>query len=77
MCVYSGRSHRLSKVKELWWELGSAVPEDIKQNMSVQEREFFVGYDKIMAQYGNAYPELDLTSVCFLYCGVAVVSEGQ
>ena len=46
----------------MWWELGSVIPAEIRQNMSLHERDLFTGYDKIMSGFVGHFPELDLTS---------------
>jgi GINS complex subunit 1 len=46
----------------MWWELGTVIPAEIRQNMSLKEREFFTVYDKLMSTYVSHFPELDLTS---------------
>ncbi len=47
----------------MWWEIGSIIPAPIAINMSLQERDFFTGYDRVMSQFVSHFPELDLTSV--------------
>ena len=45
------RYNRLDKVKDLWWESGTVISEDMKENLSSHEVEFFESYDKLLGSY--------------------------
>ena len=55
-CILAYLSHRLGKIRELWWEMGSGLAEELKLNMSVHERDFFAGYDRVMTDFSKCYP---------------------
>lgn len=57
--------HRLKRIKDLRWELGTSVlPDQIKENLSSLEVQFFSEYDKILGEYMRGVGNIDLTGVC-------------
>mmetsp|Transcript_49326 Transcript_49326/g.157960 ORF Transcript_49326/g.157960 Transcript_49326/m.157960 type:complete len:206 (+) Transcript_49326:135-752(+) len=56
---------RLQKVKDVRWRLGPQLPDDIKENCSQSEREFFKSYNSLLVKYqrdvGKGRIMLDLT----------------
>jgi hypothetical protein len=55
---------RLMKLKKLRWEFGSLLPEDIRQNLSDGEKEWFAEYCKNLSDFMNKLNDgkgLDLT----------------
>lgn len=56
--------HRLRRIKDLRWELGTSVlPDEIKENLNALEVQFFSEYDKILGEYMRAVGNIDLTGV--------------
>lgn len=46
-------------IREARWELGPALPNDLKSRMSNEEQEFFAGYSRLIGNYQDKL-ELDL-----------------
>lgn len=44
-------NERLERLKLLRWELGSALPEETRNNLSTEEVEFITEYDKLLTDY--------------------------
>lgn len=71
-------------IREARWELGPALPNDLKSRMSNEEQEFFSGYSRLVGNYQDKLG-LDLGSdICFppkeLFMevrGVSKESEGD
>lgn len=58
------RMHRLQKIKDIRWDLHTAVlPEGVKENLSTNEAAFFEAYHQILSEYMDSVG-LDLTVVC-------------
>ena len=56
--------HRLRRIKDLRWELGTSVlPDEIKESLNALEVQFFSEYDKILGEYMRAVGNIDLTGV--------------
>lgn len=50
---------RMDMIREARWELGPALPSDLKSRMSNEEQEFFSGYSRLIGNYQDKL-ELDL-----------------
>jgi len=60
-CLLAYIMNRLHRIKELRWDLHTAVlPDDVKENMSANEAAFFESYHKLLSEYMNDVG-LDLT----------------
>ncbi len=58
--------NRLERIKNLRWELGTSVlPNEIKENLSTLETQFFSVYDKNLGEYMRSVGNMDLTVVLF------------
>lgn len=58
------RYNRLKIIMDVRWEHGPVIPPDARRNMTEQETEFFINYNKILANYMGSLGEshgLDLT----------------
>jgi GINS complex subunit 1 len=49
--------NRLRKIKDAWWSAGTAINEQLRQNLSRSETTWLEEYDKLMGSYTQ---ELDL-----------------
>lgn len=64
-CLLAYLYNRLQHIKEIRWQFGSAIPDDIKQLLCEPEVQFFNAYSKNLASYMMAIGEnsgIDLTS---------------
>eukprot|EP00467_Chlorarachnion_reptans_P021151 CAMPEP_0114492098 /NCGR_PEP_ID=MMETSP0109-20121206/3363_1 /TAXON_ID=29199 /ORGANISM="Chlorarachnion reptans, Strain CCCM449" /LENGTH=165 /DNA_ID=CAMNT_0001668897 /DNA_START=190 /DNA_END=687 /DNA_ORIENTATION=- len=52
---------RMDRIKKMWWTQGSIIPDEMKTKLHQAEKDFFEGYDKIMADYSQEL-DIDLTS---------------
>ncbi|KAL2610109.1 hypothetical protein R1flu_028682 [Riccia fluitans] len=59
-CLLAYVNARMSKIKQLRWDLGAVLPDDITANLSSTERTFFQGYSEALSSY-MADINLDLT----------------
>lgn len=50
-CGLAYLNYRMHKVEELWWEMGSRLPQECRALISTHEAGFFDGYDKLMNEY--------------------------
>ncbi|ELU00601.1 hypothetical protein CAPTEDRAFT_196861 [Capitella teleta] len=50
-CILAYLNHRLETIKQLRWELGSVLPQDVKQNLTTPEAQWFSKYSKGLAKY--------------------------
>eukprot|EP00898_Chlorokybus_atmophyticus_P004232 jgi/Chlat1/480/Chrsp103S01076 len=50
-CLLGYHMHRVDTLRELRWQLGSALPEHVEANTCEAEREFYTSYDRILAEY--------------------------
>lgn len=57
-CGLAYLNYRLQKVKDIWWDTGVVLPEELKSVLSNQENKFLNKYDEIMNEY---MAEVDLT----------------
>ncbi|CAM2700448.1 unnamed protein product [Rotaria socialis] len=64
-CLLAYAYHRMNKIKSFRWSLGPVLPEYIRNNLSIDEIEFFSNYNQTLSSYmrsiGNNH-SLDLTS---------------
>lgn len=60
-CGLAYLNHRTEKLAALWWQTGTVLPVEVKEDvLSPNEVVFFEGYDKLMGQYMSEIG-LDLT----------------
>lgn len=59
--IFAYLNHRLGKIRNLRWEIGAVVPENIGPKLSSRENDFFMEYNNILTDY-CATIQLDLTS---------------
>lgn len=50
-CALAYLSNRAHRVSQMWWKTGSALPEEVRENLSPNENLFFEGYDNLMNNY--------------------------
>ncbi|CAM9486333.1 unnamed protein product [Choristocarpus tenellus] len=60
-CLLAYIKWRSDRIAQLRWETGPVVPQELQQNLSSREMEFFNKYDKILTGYMQDF-ELDLTA---------------
>ena len=64
-CLLAYVYHRMNKIKSFRWSMGPVLPEQIRNNLSHDELEFFANYNQTLSAYmrsiGNNH-SLDLTS---------------
>ncbi|CAF0852723.1 unnamed protein product [Rotaria sordida] len=64
-CLLAYVYHRMNKIKSLRWSIGPVLPEYIRNNLSIDELEFFSNYNQTLSSYmrsiGNNHA-LDLTT---------------
>lgn len=62
-CIIAYHFIRLNRLKRLRWDYGNTLPEEIKKNMSVQEREWYEKYNDNLFNYMKnlGHGGLDLT----------------
>jgi hypothetical protein len=59
--IFAFLNHRLGKIRNLRWETGAVVPENIGPKLSPRENDFFMEYNNILTSYCGEI-QLDLTS---------------
>ncbi|CAF3988344.1 unnamed protein product [Rotaria sp. Silwood2] len=64
-CLLAYAYHRMNKIKSFRWSIGPVLPEHIRNNLSIDEIEFFSNYNQTLSSYmrsiGNNH-SLDLTT---------------
>ena len=64
-CLLAYVYQRMNKIKSLRWTIGPVLPEHMRNNLSIDELEFFSSYNQTLSSYmraiGNNH-SLDLTS---------------
>jgi GINS complex subunit 1 len=64
-CLLAYAYHRMNRTRSLRWSIGPVIPEDMRNNLSIDELEFFSNYNQTLSSYmrsiGNNH-SLDLTS---------------
>ncbi|CAF4764454.1 unnamed protein product, partial [Rotaria sp. Silwood1] len=64
-CLLAYAYHRMNKIKSFRWSIGPVLPEYIRNNLSIDELEFFSNYNQTLSSYmrsiGNNH-SLDLTT---------------
>lgn len=50
-CVLAYLNYRVDKIRDVWWDTGAALPEELRSVLSRQELTFLAGYDKLMTEY--------------------------
>ena len=60
-CLLAYLNSRMEKMREMRWQFGAVLPEEVKINMSEPELEYFSKYNKHLATYMRAVGT-DLTS---------------
>ena len=60
-CLLAYLNSRMEKMREMRWQFGAVLPEEIKLNLSEPELEYFSKYNKTLATYMRAIGT-DLTS---------------
>jgi len=61
-CLHAYLNDRAERIRNLCWELGAVPPQEVKENMSRAEQEFYRGYSKVLTTYKSHYLDLDLTA---------------
>jgi len=61
-CVLAYLNHRIDKLRALWWDTGSVLPEELKQVLSGEELAFFSAYDELLTSHITAL-DLQLTEL--------------
>lgn len=69
-CTTHHRQHRLDKIRALRWETGPVLPPALQARLSAKEAEYFSSYDKLLSQYMQQYPGLDLPGAAQVGGGV-------
>lgn len=59
-CALAYLHNRAGRLSDLWWQTGTVMPAEVKENVSPNEVAFFEGYDKLMGAYMQEV-DLDLT----------------
>ncbi|KAH3756009.1 GINS complex subunit 1 [Pelomyxa schiedti] len=59
-CAMAYLTARLDKIRQMRWEVGSALPDQLRERMSPQELSFHMGYCRLLADY-MASIGMDLT----------------
>ncbi|RHY14553.1 hypothetical protein DYB37_000322 [Aphanomyces astaci] len=54
-------NHRVNKIKELRWQTGSVVPDNLAPALCAREMQFFHSYDQGLSNYMSAF-QLDLSA---------------
>ena len=60
-CLLAYLNSRMEKMREMRWQFGAVLPEEIKLNLSEPELEYFSKYNRHLATYMRAVGT-DLTS---------------
>jgi len=60
-CTLAYVHRRLERIKQLWWQVGSAMPDELRKLCGPVELEFFREYDTAVGEYMKA-ADLELTS---------------
>ena len=62
-CLLAYIHHRLEHIKKLRWDIGTVLPDDVRQNLSEQEMTWFMQYNRMLAKYMRSLGEggIDLT----------------
>ncbi|KAF0691390.1 Aste57867_17357 [Aphanomyces stellatus] len=71
-------NHRVNKIKDLRWQTGSVVPENLAPVLCPREMEFFHSYDQGLSNYMSAFKidlSADLQPPKDLYIEVRVVKD--
>jgi len=63
-CALAYLNERMNKLKDVWWEAGRILPEEIKTCLSQHEIDVFSRYDDIMGKYMRE-------------CGVNLIADQQ
>ena len=53
-CILAYLNYRVDKIRDIWWDTGAALPEELRAVLSRQELSFLAGYDKLMTEYMSA-----------------------
>eukprot|EP00698_Gefionella_okellyi_P003129 TRINITY_DN12921_c0_g1_i1.p1 TRINITY_DN12921_c0_g1~~TRINITY_DN12921_c0_g1_i1.p1 ORF type:complete len:209 (-),score=39.94 TRINITY_DN12921_c0_g1_i1:83-709(-) len=59
-CVLAYLNERLNRIRQLRWEVGRAVPKDVRQNMSSDEIKYLSDYSHTLTEYLD-FVNMDLT----------------
>mmetsp|Transcript_26320 Transcript_26320/g.26570 ORF Transcript_26320/g.26570 Transcript_26320/m.26570 type:complete len:192 (+) Transcript_26320:49-624(+) len=54
--------HRLSRVRQLRWETGAVLPENLRPNLSDRENEYFAAYSGVLSEYCERIGDIDITT---------------
>lgn len=63
-CLLAYHNHRMEKLKKIRWEIGALLPNEVKNNISPDELQFFLSYAKNLSDYMGRLNEnrgIDLT----------------
>lgn len=55
-------SHRLERLRQIRWETGPVLPDNLRLLLSDRENDYFTEYNGILSDYSNNLGNLDLTS---------------
>ena len=61
------RNFRLQRVKKLWWDTGSSIPDELQEKLCPKELKFFKEYSDLLGNY-QAHVDVDLAQVFDLFC---------
>ncbi|KAI9143754.1 hypothetical protein BKA69DRAFT_1058787 [Paraphysoderma sedebokerense] len=61
-CVLAYHKHRIERIKQICWELGSIPSKDVRKKLSSSEATFARDYFEMMTKYKSLLPNLQLTS---------------
>jgi hypothetical protein len=50
-CVLAYLNYRVDKIRDVWWDTGAALPEELRSVLSRQELTFLAGYDRLLTEY--------------------------
>jgi len=60
-CLLAYLKARMDKLRDLRWQSGSAIPQDLKRRISAEEQQYFENYDALLGNYMRSM-DLDLTA---------------
>ena len=62
-CLLAYVRHRLDHIRRLRWDVGTVLPDDIRQNLCEQELTWFMQYSRMLAKYMRSLGDsgIDLT----------------
>lgn len=50
-CGLAYLNERMRRIEKAWWEVGTVIPDEFRENLSPQEAKYFGEYDKLVSDY--------------------------